>query len=199
MAREKAKKSQVAKNDGPIPISEFVDEKKVYAVRDKYGQCAAFAYQMHRLGVAGVLPKHQSDYFGWLCKCGSLVSVVSLTEIPALNGMLSTLRRKMKVKECWSNAATVAGLVPGVKIVLGQAWGSGKSGLAVDHAWNVTKDGAHFDLTTGTTHKTTIGDFRPSFSEYYAIETVTLSQFDKLGKGDFIATLYKRSLKKKKR
>jgi hypothetical protein len=96
--------------------------------------------------------------------------------------------KKAKVKQCFENAALAAKTLPGVKIVIGRFFCM----VDDDHAWNVTEDGIHFDVTAEMLRSKNMGG---DIEEYYAIATLTSKQYGiLLGKcsgNDLLQAIYR--------
>lgn len=97
------------------------------------------------LGAEGLADGNFAD---WLSLNAAIVKVAKSADVPAIarqtQRFIKTFRPK--VKECYRNAFYCADGIQGVKVVHGYA-SLRTSDLVVPHAWNVTSDGIHFDVT----------------------------------------------------
>jgi len=88
--------------------------------------------------------KQQGDIYKWLSKNGHVVSITPCASVPKIEKELKKYVRTARLKKCFDNAAKVAQNIAGVNIVIGLFYTGVASG---EHAWNVTEDGVHFDVT----------------------------------------------------
>jgi hypothetical protein len=99
----------------------------------------------------------------WASKIGQTVPITACKDVPEIGKELAKFTAK--IKGCYENAWRVA-KKHGIKIVIGQTLAIGR--IAIDHAWNVTDDGIHFDVTLR------------NHEDYFAIRTCTVKEYESI-------------------
>ena len=111
------------------------------------------------------------------------MEVSPCASVPEIDDKLRKLIKRGKLKDCYGNALRVAKDL-GVSVVIGQAF----TKMAVDHAWNATETGIHFDVTAELLKSKGLGT---GFEEYYAVLSMTADKFELLrdiGTSDSVLT-----------
>jgi hypothetical protein len=129
-------------------------------------------YEWDAMLAKSLSDEYQRGFHKWLSQSGRVVEVSPCASVPDIGDGLRKYIKGGKLKDCYGNALRVAKDL-GVFVVIGQAFTRG----TVDHAWNATETGVHFDVTAELLKSKGRGT---GFVEYYAVLSMTADEFERL-------------------